>query len=326
MEIANIDQLGERQRNISWQEMRNKYATLSEVVDGHTVYKFYGNYQSDQIIEAPFYMSLIPINSFIPWHVHDYIEITIVIQGNLKMHFLGETITVRAGQAVLVDARCAHQNTPLIDPSVAMTIAIRPNILQKLLIEGMPTRGVLTRFLSHSMNHMDFAERYWQFVDIEQNILSGILTGLIGTYSKYEGLSNDLQQSLLQALLLLLMNQSHIFQTNNVHINKFHIRPLDLILYIDEQYRIVSLKNMANFFNYSPNYLSTKLIQTTGYSFQQLVQQKRLDVATELLKKTDISVEKVASNVGYSNPVYFYRLFKRVFGVTPKNYRKDNRS
>lgn len=326
MEISNINLLGRTRHNISWEKMKAKYGTSSEIVDGHTVYKFNNNYESDQLTEEPFYMSRIPYDSFIPWHFHEYVEITIVIHGKLEMHFLGENVTVNAGQVVLVDARCAHQNSILDASGSAMTIAIRPNALQQLLVEGMPTRGFLTNFLSNSIHRVDFSERYWQFHRVDTNIMSGILTSLIGVYSEKNGVSQDLQQTLLQAFLLLLMQQSQIRQTDNAHLNKYHVRPLDLIIYMDKHYQNISLETMALYFNYSSNYLSTKLKTTTGSNFQELIQKKRIDVAKEMLKKTDITVDKIAFNVGYSNPVYFYRLFNRVTGVTPTIYRKQHKS
>ena len=45
--------------------------------------------------------------------------------------------------------------------------------------------------------------------------------------------------------------------------------------------------------------------------------------AKNMLKQTNSTVETIAANVGYENVEHFNRLFKRSFGVTPVQYRKN---
>jgi YesN/AraC family two-component response regulator len=59
-------------------------------------------------------------------------------------------------------------------------------------------------------------------------------------------------------------------------------------------------------------------------TFKELVQEKRLSRAIELLKVKDISVLEVMEMVGYENPTYFYKIFKEKYGVTPMEYRKKS--
>ncbi|MEG2652254.1 MAG: AraC family transcriptional regulator, partial [Ruthenibacterium sp.] len=59
----------------------------------------------------------------------------------------------------------------------------------------------------------------------------------------------------------------------------------------------------------------------TGNTFNVLLQQKRLDKATRLLRDTKLSVQEIISAVGYENTSYFYRIFRAQFGVSPKEYR-----
>lgn len=61
-----------------------------------------------------------------------------------------------------------------------------------------------------------------------------------------------------------------------------------------------------------------------GLSPQQYLIHLRLSRAKELLVSTDCLVEEVARMVGYDNPLYFSRLFSRHFGVSPREFRKDN--
>lgn len=65
-----------------------------------------------------------------------------------------------------------------------------------------------------------------------------------------------------------------------------------------------------------------------GCSFSEYVHQKRLSVASMMLKHTDMNVSEIARRVGFENDNYFYRVFKKKYGETPSEYRNHykNRS
>jgi len=60
-----------------------------------------------------------------------------------------------------------------------------------------------------------------------------------------------------------------------------------------------------------------KLVQLAD----RFLQQKRLDRAQRLLRTTALPVQAVAEAVGYETTSYFYALYKKTFGITPKEYR-----
>jgi transcriptional regulator GlxA family with amidase domain len=60
----------------------------------------------------------------------------------------------------------------------------------------------------------------------------------------------------------------------------------------------------------------------TGYSPMEYVQTLRIEEAKHLLETTSTPVEMVAVEVGYEDPNFFRRLFKRQVGITPARYRQ----
>ncbi|MCI8622433.1 MAG: AraC family transcriptional regulator [Provencibacterium sp.] len=74
-------------------------------------------------------------------------------------------------------------------------------------------------------------------------------------------------------------------------------------------------------FSYNVNYLSGLVRQRTGYSLLQFIQKTRIDRARELLLSSDSTVREVAAQLGFPDEKYFMRLFKRLEGVTPTQFR-----
>ena len=85
-----------------------------------------------------------------------------------------------------------------------------------------------------------------------------------------------------------------------------------------------SLQKLADELNLNYYYLSRVFVELFGVNFISFITAKRLDYAKELLVKTDSSVEKISSTVGFMNSSAFINVFKKNFGVTPGQYRKNN--
>lgn len=75
----------------------------------------------------------------------------------------------------------------------------------------------------------------------------------------------------------------------------------------------------------NPAYLSRQYQKTAQISISDAIHKIRIKQACILLKNTDEPVELVAQRVGYSNIKYFFVLFKKWTGNTPKQYRMEAR-
>lgn len=76
-------------------------------------------------------------------------------------------------------------------------------------------------------------------------------------------------------------------------------------------------------------YLCTKQVSRIirreyGCSLSELLNRRRLAVACMLLKYTSMSIGEISSTVGYGHENYFFTMFRREYGVTPKRYREEN--
>ncbi len=93
--------------------------------------------------------------------------------------------------------------------------------------------------------------------------------------------------------------------------------------YIQENYgQQISLETASEHVCLSAVYISRIFKQETGEGFTDYLTGVRLEKAKELLVNPDIRVYDVGQRTGYPNPRYFYRVFKRLTGLTPGQYRR----
>lgn len=97
---------------------------------------------------------------------------------------------------------------------------------------------------------------------------------------------------------------------------------IEILHYIEQHYRDCTLTTLAKAFSFNPNYLGNMLKERTGQTFVELVQMQRMIRAAAMLRKTGKTIDEISCKVGYENLGYFYRTFKKHFGVTPNRYRK----
>ncbi len=84
----------------------------------------------------------------------------------------------------------------------------------------------------------------------------------------------------------------------------------------------IKAQEVADVINVTPNYFSTLFKQKTGKTFNEYVNELRIEKAKTLLKETPFKVSDIAEQVGYHEYKYFVEVFKKMTGLTPTKYRK----
>jgi AraC-like DNA-binding protein len=83
----------------------------------------------------------------------------------------------------------------------------------------------------------------------------------------------------------------------------------------------LSLGKVARATNTSANYFSEKFKEATGTTFVKYVARKRFEKAAALLRDADLRVSEIAFAVGFQSLSQFNRVFKKLAGKSPRDYR-----
>ena len=96
--------------------------------------------------------------------------------------------------------------------------------------------------------------------------------------------------------------------------------------YIQEHYaEPLSLSALAAQFALSPSYLSRSFKKVCGIGLVDYLNQVRIDHAISLLHSSDLKTQEIAPCVGYSDPKYFCRVFKRITSLSPSAFRAQQK-
>lgn len=91
----------------------------------------------------------------------------------------------------------------------------------------------------------------------------------------------------------------------------------------DPEYLKLGLNKITDECNYDKKYLCYVFKKYTGTTMTEYLNDARLDTATTLLRNTTKTVSDIALDLGFSSVAYFNTIFKRRYGYTPKEIRKN---
>ena len=83
----------------------------------------------------------------------------------------------------------------------------------------------------------------------------------------------------------------------------------------------LTLKELASHFGYSESYMYRLFFKETGYEPMNYFLHMKIDRACQLLLHTNMKINQVALKLGFDDPYYFSRIFKKIVGTSPKDYR-----
>ena len=90
--------------------------------------------------------------------------------------------------------------------------------------------------------------------------------------------------------------------------------------------RDITVKDIAAHVSVHPNYLSGIFRKATGETLTQYLTGIRIEAACYLLRKSDEPICNISCRVGYHDNQYFYRVFKKLKGETPADFRNQYRN
>lgn len=181
----------------------------------------------------------------------------------------------------------------------AMTIRVRPNILKRELI------GLLN-FLTTS-----FFDKYGMFA-MQGKQIQNLINTIENSEDFYQ--TSKVMEDILQKLCnsyqdwcrdykLKVINKIKQFIDDNMS------RPLDITM-------------IADYVHMSRNYVSSYFKKNTGMVLNEYILKVKMDQALHLLNNSTLKINQIALEVGFTDPKYFCKVFKKYTGITASDFRK----
>jgi AraC-like DNA-binding protein/quercetin dioxygenase-like cupin family protein len=260
-----------------------------------------------------------PHPRFIPFpeHTHDYVEIVYMCSGSTTHIINGCTITLKEGELLFLGQNARQEIKAAKSNDIAVNFIILPQFFDRSLTMMGETEAPLRRFIIDCLNGNTDGPAYLHFKVTGVLPIKNLIENLLWTLLNNTPNKRMLNQTTMGLLFLQLLDHTDKLSYDSNE----KATVLNILRYIDENYRKGSLTEAAEILHCDLYWLSREIKRKTGKTFTELLQEKRLTVAAALLTSTDMNIANIANTVGYDNVSYFHKIFKIQFKTSPKQYR-----
>lgn len=277
---------------------------------------------SEKLLERGQLIAVRPHTRFtgFPEHAHNYIEIMYMCEGQ-TVHTIngGPPLALRAGELLFLNQHARHQVSRAGMGDVGVNFIVLPPFFDYAL-ELTGTDNVLGNFLLGGLRRGGGEITSLHFKVAEAPQVQNLVENLVWSLVLPQPNSRRVTQATMGLLLLQLLNHVEDLSSRGEAPGGGVV--LAALREIEENYREADLTRLAAEYHVSLSYLSSAVRQATGRTFKDLLREKRLAKAAQLLQETRLPVEDIIAAVGYENTSYFYRRFRESYGVSPKEYRQ----
>ena len=244
-------------------------------------------------------------------HMHSAIEIIMPHSGSSVYQLRDASFHVRAGEILIIPSGCAHSLTEQQE-TFRHLLLFEPNPL--LSLRDIPA-------VSEMMRH----PVYLTGDTALQKQVSDILLQVIDCYNRREPMWNtQCYAFLLRMYALLGRDYLEKAQPSGQPAAERANSPImsSAMTFIGEHYtEDVTLDQVAAFTGFSKYYFSRTFREYTGLTFLEFLTRKRLSAATDLLIRTNRSIQNVSESSGFSSTATFNRVFRKYKNCTPTQFR-----
>lgn len=255
-------------------------------------------------------------------HKHEYIEMVYVLEGSFIQEIKGKQIQMNKGDLCILDKNVVHSSLPLRDSDVVVNIILTPEFFDGIFMHLLSDDNYISNFIVNSLYSKSKEQNFLIHHVKDDSVIKIILENLLLEYYSTEIKSS----AAINGYLLILfteLSREIIHSTGDLIRDEQNKLKQRISTYIRNRHKDTNLNEMADYFHFHPSYLSSLVKKEFGKNLMDLLTDVRMSEASKLLKKTDMTIENIVYEVGYTNISHFYKLFKKTYGMTPKQYKSN---
>jgi len=273
------------------------------------------------IMHDPYY----PGKQFVR-HAHDFFELAYVYQGRCRTLVDGIPTIIEAGDLCLYDLHAIHSMEQLQAGDVVFNILVRKDLFRRFLLDLLSESGAVSSFFLNSLYNRKSANTCIHLKINGDYRCEALIQGMIELFYRD---SPRCQTTLKAQLFLLLMEIARQYEDEHTQApfsRSGSLNLSDVITHISANYQTATLESTAQHFGYSTRSMTRFLQKHTGRSFREVLQDIQFSHARTMLQNPTVSIDMIASAIGYRDRGNFEKAFKRHCHITPAAYRKQFRT
>ncbi len=259
-------------------------------------------------------------NSASGWHTHPFFEFVYVLKGKAEHTINDNTMILSEGDYFLIDIGSRHEYMKLdTEPDLCIVNCMfKPRFIDETLRDAKNFYGIVDFCLPGLYDpNTARAATLRSYHDSTGYIGTVIRQMMREAQERDVGYLSVLKGLLINLLIELARNEAALPRSGNDGITRY------IVEYVAKNYsHPLRLSEICEEMSFSLTYASSVFKRDMGMTFRDYLMKVRLEKACRLIQSSDKTVAEIAAAVGYSDPAFFFKIFKKELGLTPKDYKR----
>ena len=257
---------------------------------------------------------------YIPPYFHRELELWALLHGRIAANIDGNYVELQKGDFCIIDSFKIHELKSASEDEIPILMVMHINadffkayypvmtelvfpfqIYNRSTMEEGQYRALLRGFLAMGIAYFKKEAHY----ELQVAGLINLFFARMLTCVSFESISEESRQALIVKTQRLKRLADYI----NEHYDE------KLLLSDLAEQEAISMSRLSHLFK-----------ECFGKSFQDYLMRVRCEQAKELLRASDMSLLDISMDCGFSDPKYFNQGFRKIYGMTPKEYRKTHKN
>ncbi len=257
-------------------------------------------------------------------HFHEYLEMLYLTKGDMNIWLNDKLYEFRQGELIIINSNETHRLASTAEESEYIVIKFTPKLLCTFQQTPKETQYILPFLAEQSNQPRVYCKEF-----VENSGIPELLFDAIKEWNeKSTGYELSLKADVLKTIRCVvgfLSEQGINVKASSAGSNIQHT--ISTILeYINENFRTIDEKEVADKFNISYSYFSRSFKQIMNMSFKEYINYLKINEAQKLLLTTPKSITEISMDLGFSSSSHFINVFRKYKDCSPKQYKKNTAS
>lgn len=251
-------------------------------------------------------------------HRHIFFELVYIVSGTATHHLEQDTTQLRAGDYFIIDTGSIHCYRDVRNFEIINCLFL-PEYIDRALTDCPSLSSLLyNQVLRFGLPvNIQTADRI--FHDSE-GVVGQIIRKMEQEYAAKGTGYLELLRCYLTQVLVCAVRASEEAE----RIRTPHRATTAIVEHLRCHYtEPLSLDELSRKLNYTPQYISSLFHKDTGMSLQEFLQRMRVEEACRLIEQGEQQMVRIAQKVGYGDVKHFARVFRRIKGISPREFRSE---
>lgn len=254
------------------------------------------------------------------YHDHNFVEIAYVAEGEGMHTVNGKEYRISKGDVFLINYDIPHGFVPKSNDLLIYNCIFTPAYFSGVLSESRNFFDLTDHFLINNLYTNDTSD--YIFVTArggENRHILNIYEKMLQEFTDKQIGYRDIMRGYVIELLVIICRLKL-----NIHSSRTQ-KMIEVIDHINAHYKEnITTEELSSIAGFSASHFRRVFKSLTGKTLSVYVQTLRIEEACKLLKSSELSVEQIAREVGYSDMKHFYAVFKRTTGKLPRAFRSPD--